>query len=135
MNEHDKELLKELLRLDVTQEDAQQAKTIFETCPDAADTLANPIVAFDEKRAVIERLFPKNIRKFILSTVKGRYVDRIGEILDEYLELLIDRQGIIIAIVRYVTPSQRLSRQTSDSLSWRSSSRRTLPLNTATTPI
>ncbi len=104
MNEHDKELLKELLRLDVTQEDAQQAKTIFETCPDAADTLANPIVAFDEKRAVIERLFPKNIRKFILSTVKGRYVDRIGEILDEYLELLIDRQGSIRAIVRYVTP-------------------------------
>lgn len=104
MNEQDKELLKELLRLDISQDDADETKNIFVTCPDAVDTLANPIVDFDEKRAVIERLFPKNIQKFILSTVRGRTVERIVEILDEYKELLLDRQGSIRAVVRYVTP-------------------------------
>lgn len=104
MNEQDKELLKELLRLDISQDDADETKNIFVTCPDAVDTLANPIVDFDEKRSVIERLFPKNIQKFILSTVRGRTVERIVEILDEYKELLLDRQGSIRAVVRYVTP-------------------------------
>lgn len=104
MNEQDKELLKELLRLDISQDDADETKNIFVTCPDAVDTLANPIVEFDEKRAVIERLFPQNIQKFILSTVRGRTVERIVEILDEYKELLLDRQGSIRAVVRYVTP-------------------------------
>lgn len=104
MNEQDKELLKELLRLDISQEDADETKNIFVTCPDTADTLANPIVDFDEKRAVIERLFPKNMQKFILSTVRGRTVERIVEILDEYKEMLLDRQGSIRAVVRYVTP-------------------------------
>lgn len=104
MNEQDKELLKELLRLDISQDDADETKNIFVTCPDAVDTLANPIVDFDEKRAVIERLFPQNIQKFILSTVRGRTVERIVEILDEYKELLLERQGSIRAVVRYVTP-------------------------------
>lgn len=104
MNEQDKELLKELLRLDISQDDADETKNIFVTCPDAVDTLANPIVDFDEKRSVIERLFPKNIQKFILSTVRGRTVERIVEILDEYKELLLERQGSIRAVVRYVTP-------------------------------
>lgn len=104
MNEQDKELLKELLRLDISQDDADETKNIFVTCPDAVDTLANPIVDFDEKRAVIERLFPKDIQKFILSTVRGRAVERIVEILDEYKELLLERQGSIRAVVRYVTP-------------------------------
>lgn len=104
MNEQDKELLKELLRLDISQDDAEETKNIFVTCPDAVDTLANPIVDFDEKRAVIERLFPKDIQKFILSTVRGRAVERIVEILDEYKELLLERQGSIRAVVRYVTP-------------------------------
>lgn len=104
MNEQDKDFLKELLRLDVSQEDAEETKNIFVTCPDVADTLANPIVAFDEKRAVIERLFPPSMHKFILGAVRGRAVERIGEILDEYKELLLDRQGSIRAVVRYVTP-------------------------------
>lgn len=104
MNEQDKDFLKELLRLDVSQEDADETKNIFVICPDVADTLANPIVAFDEKRAVIERIFPKSMHRFILSTVRGKAVGRIEDILDEYKELLLDRQGSIRAVVRYVTP-------------------------------
>ena len=57
MSTADKELLRELLRLDVPQEDAEAAKHIFTDCKDVADTLSNPLVTSDEKRSIISRLF------------------------------------------------------------------------------
>ena len=57
MRDTDRELLKELVRLDVSQTDCS-----------------------------------------------GGAIERIGEILDEYEELLLDKQGSIKAVVRYVTP-------------------------------
>ena len=104
MRDTDRELLKELVRLDVSQTDCSETRRVLETCPDAADTLANPLVTHDEKRGIISKLFPESVQKFMINTVRSGAVANIGEILDEYEDMLLDKQGSIKAVVRYVTP-------------------------------
>ena len=104
MRDTDRELLKELVRLDVSQTDCSETRRVLETCPDVADTLANPLVTHDEKRGIISKLFPESVQKFLINTVRSGAVEHIGEILDEYEDILLDKQGSIKAVVRYVTP-------------------------------
>ena len=104
MNDADRELLKELVHLEVSQTDCSDTRKVLETCPDLADTLSNPLVTHDEKRAVISKLFPESMQKFMMNAVRGGAIERIGEILDEYDSILLDKQGSIKAVVRYVTP-------------------------------
>ena len=104
MRDSDREFLKELVRLDVSQTDCSNTRKILETCSDVGDTLANPLVTHDEKRGIINKLFPESMHKFLLNVVRGGAIERLEEILDEYDELLLDKQGSIKAVVRYVTP-------------------------------
>ncbi|SHM16025.1 F-type H+-transporting ATPase subunit alpha [Ruminococcus flavefaciens] len=104
MKDTDREFLKELVRLDVSQTDCSAVRKVLETCPDVADTLSNPLVTYDEKRGIVNKLFPESMHKFMLNVIHGGAIERIGEILDEYDELLLDKQGSIKAVVRYVTP-------------------------------
>lgn len=104
MTDFDKELLKDLIRLDVPQDDVSETRKIFESCGDVAETLANPLVTYDEKKSIITKLFPENLHKFIMNAIRGGAVERIGEILDEYTDFLLEQQGSIKAVVRYVTP-------------------------------
>lgn len=104
MKDSDREFLKELVRLDVSQTDCSTARKVLETCGDVGDTLANPLVTHDEKRGIINKLFPESMHKFLLNVVRGGAIERLEEILDEYEELLLDKQGSIKAVVRYVTP-------------------------------
>lgn len=104
MKDADRDLLKELVRLDVSQTNCSETRKVLETCPNLADTLSNPLVTYDEKRAVINKLFPESMQKFMMNAVRNGAVERIGEILDEYNDILLDKQGSIKAIVRYVTP-------------------------------
>ncbi|MBQ8350082.1 MAG: F0F1 ATP synthase subunit alpha [Ruminococcus sp.] len=104
MTDFDKELLKDLIRLDISQDDVSETRKILESCGDVAETLANPLVTYDEKKSIITKLFPESLHKFIMNTVKGGAVERIGEILDEYTDFLLEQQGSIRAVVRYVTP-------------------------------
>ena len=104
MKDTDKEYLKELVRLDISQTDADGTRKILEECGDVADTLANPLITHDEKRGIITKLFPESIQKFIITLVRNGDVERLAEILEEYDELLLDKHGRIKAVVRYVTP-------------------------------
>ena len=104
MRDSDREFLKELVRLDVSQTDCSNTRKVLETCGDVGDTLANPLVTHDEKRGIINKLFPESMHKFLLNVVRGGAIERLEEILDEYDELLLDKQGSIKAVVRYVTP-------------------------------
>ena len=104
MKDTDKEYLKKLVRLDISQTDADGTRKILEECGDVADTLANPLITHDEKRGIITKLFPESIQKFIITLVRNGDVERLAEILEEYDELLLDKHGSIKAVVRYVTP-------------------------------
>ncbi|MBQ6170994.1 MAG: F0F1 ATP synthase subunit alpha, partial [Ruminococcus sp.] len=84
MRDSDREFLKELVRLDVSQTDCSNTRKILETCGDVGDTLANPLVTHDEKRGIINKLFPESMHKFLLNVVRGGAIERLEEILDEY---------------------------------------------------
>ena len=104
MNEKEKELINDLCRLDVSKTDVEDTRRILASCGDLAETLGNPLVTNDEKRIVIERLFPENMRKFVLATARSGMIGQIDEILDQYIDILIEKEGSIRAVVRYVTP-------------------------------
>lgn len=104
MKDLEKEFLKELVRLDITQEDIDEAKNVFTSCKDVADTLSNPLVTYDEKRNIIKRIFPQSMDKFMMNAVKNGIVNSLTEIFEEYSEILLEKQGSIRAVVRYVTP-------------------------------
>ena len=104
MNELGKEYIKELVRLNITQETLDRTRKVLAECGDVADTLANPLVTQDEKRNIIKKIFPENMHKFFIKAVKDGNVENLGEIFEEYNDLLIEKQGSIKAVVRYVTP-------------------------------
>lgn len=99
-----KELLKELVRLDIKHEDIETAKNIIEACPDAAATLENPLITSDEKRNIVRKIFPQSLEHFIIHSAKSGIISELDEIFSEYEEILLEKQGSIKAIVRYVTP-------------------------------
>ena len=104
MKDTAKELLKELVRLNIPKEDIENAKGVFSACPDAAETLANPLVTLDEKRTVISKIFPKSLERSIVSAAKSGIIPELVEIFEEYEDILLEKQGGIKAVVRYVTP-------------------------------
>jgi F-type H+-transporting ATPase subunit alpha len=104
MKETDKELLNELVRLDIPREDIATVKSVFAACPDVADTLANPLVTYDEKHGIVIKLFPESLERFMMNASKTGMIDRLEEIFEEYEDLLLEKQGSIKAVVRYVTP-------------------------------
>ncbi len=104
MKDISKELLKELVRLDIKHEDIETAKNIIEVCPDAAATLENPLITSDEKRNIVRKIFPQSLEHFIIHSAKSGIISELDEIFSEYEEILLEKQGSIKAIVRYVTP-------------------------------
>ncbi len=99
-----KELLKELTRLNISSEDTEIVLNVINSCPDVVDTLSNPLVTHDEKQAVIKRVFPQSVERFVVNLVREHSIESISDIFREYSEILIEKKGSIKALVRYVTP-------------------------------
>ncbi|MBO5572412.1 MAG: F0F1 ATP synthase subunit alpha [Ruminococcus sp.] len=104
MKDYAKEYLNELLRLDISQEDCEKTKKILTEVGDVADTLSNPLVTHEEKRNIINQLFPESIQKFMMNAVREGQIANMAELLEDYNDILIEKQGSIKALVRYVTP-------------------------------
>lgn len=99
-----KDFLKELIRLDISRDDIETAKSVMVACPDASDTLENPLVTLDEKRNIIQKIFPESMERFMVNSAKSGIISDLSDIFDEYLDILLEKQGSIKAVVRYVTP-------------------------------
>ncbi len=104
MRDTAKEFLNELIRLNITREDIETSKGMFSACPDVKDTLGNPLVTLDEKRAVIKRIFPKALERPLANAAKSGLIEELDEIFEAYQDVLLEKQGSIKAVVRYVTP-------------------------------
>lgn len=104
MKDISKELLKELVRLDIQREDIETAKNVIDACPDASATLENPLITLDEKRNIVRKIFPQSLERFIINAAKSGIISELDEIFSEYEEILLEKQGSIKAVVRYVTP-------------------------------
>jgi len=108
VNEKEKELLKELDRLSVPQADIDETVNILASCGDVADTLDNPLVTHEEKKAIIAKLFPESMHKPVMSAVRAGIIGSLPDVMEAYTDLLIEKEGSIRAVVRYVTPLTEL---------------------------
>ena len=102
MKDYAKEYLNELLRLDISQEDCEKTKKILTEVGDVADTLSNPLVTHEEKRNIITQIFPESIQKFMMNAVREGQIANMAELLEDYNDILIEKQGSIKALVRMV---------------------------------
>ncbi|MBO5343553.1 MAG: F0F1 ATP synthase subunit alpha [Ruminococcus sp.] len=104
MRDTAKEFLNELVRLNISREDIETAKGIFSACPDVKDTLANPLITYDEKRIAIKQIFPKALERSMANAAKSGLMEEIDDVFEAYLDALHEKQKSIKAVVRYVTP-------------------------------
>ncbi len=104
MRDTAKEFLNELVRLNIPREDIETAKGIFTACPDMKDTLANPLITSEEKRIAIKQIFPKSLERSMLNASKSGIIEELDEVFEAYLDILLEKQKSIKAVVRYVTP-------------------------------
>ena len=108
MNDKEKMLIDELKAAKIPQADISEVSAVLASCGDVSDTLGNPLVTHEEKRAVIAKLFPESMQKPMMSAVRSGIVDELPEILEVYTDYLIEQEGSIRATVRYVTPLTEL---------------------------
>ena len=95
---------KTLYELSVPAEAVQTTKEIFREVPGLKESLANPLVSFEAKSRVIDRVIPDEMKNFIKVACKHRNVGLLEEIFEDYEEICRRQKRILHAVIRYVTP-------------------------------
>ncbi|MCI1268994.1 MAG: F0F1 ATP synthase subunit alpha [Ruminococcus sp.] len=102
MIENDRDNMKLLIGYKISKETAAEAKKVLSSCADLTDSLVNPEVTQEEKNRIIDKVFPTEITAAIKKICENGEMKRLSDILDEYINLCIEKQGSIKAVVRYV---------------------------------
>lgn len=98
------EYIRYLVQQDVSLETIDEARRILSACTDLEETLNNPVVTAEEKHGVIRQIFPEQIHRFVIRVCDDGLIGELDDMFQEYIELCIERQGSIRAVVRYITP-------------------------------
>ncbi|MFR2444089.1 MAG: ATP synthase F1 subunit delta [Ruminococcus sp.] len=93
-----------LLDLDVAPEMVAEAEQTFRTYPQLTDVLSNPTISEAEKFAVIDRLFPQPLQRYLHVVCRNERMDSILEIFSEYHSMERQRRHCAHAVLEYVTP-------------------------------
>lgn len=93
-----------LYELSVRQEAVDETRQILLEVPQIEGALQSPVVPFQEKERVIDRIFPDEMRNFLKVVCRHQKIDSIGEILDAYDAYCIHQKGALRAVLTYVTP-------------------------------
>lgn len=86
----------------VSPEDLEEAKSLL-AVPELTQALENPFVAKQEKRAVIDALFPVALRSFFKVMCDNGDLTAAEEMFEEYDTLLRRQTGTVRAVFTYVT--------------------------------
>lgn len=92
-----------LLNLSVSKEVIKQTTDIFTALPEIKIDFSNPVISVEKKHAVIEKVFPKEIRDFLKLLCDNESFDLLDEILAAYKDLGKDDRDILPVIIQYVT--------------------------------
>ena len=95
---------KTLYELSVSTEAVQTTKEIFREVPGLAESLENPLVPFEAKSRVIDRVIPDEMKNFIKVACRHRNIGLLNEIFENYEEICRRHKNILHAVMRYVTP-------------------------------
>ena len=95
--------MQKLCMTSVSRKVIQNTKEIFRKVPELAQSLKNPLVPFEIKEKVIDRVIPEEMKSFIKVVCKHHRIDLIEEIFEDYEELCRQHEKTIHAVMRYVT--------------------------------
>lgn len=93
-----------LYELSVRPDEVNETRQIFSKVPQIEEALQSPVVPFEEKERVIDRIFPDGMRNFLKVVCRHQKIGRIEEILDAYDVYCMKQKDALRAVLRYVTP-------------------------------
>lgn len=91
------------------QEEIDYWSSLIETYPDLREAFANPTVAYDQKRKVLEDLISRTrVRDttagFLRVLLKNQRLAELKEIAERFAQVLDDRSGVVGAVVTTARP-------------------------------
>lgn len=92
-----------LYGLSVSEKSIQVTEQIFREVPEVKEILENPVVRFDNKEEIINRIFPESIQSFLKAVCRYHKISQILDILEAYHDYCRKKNGVLNATLYYVT--------------------------------
>ena len=94
---------KVLKELSVSEKSIQDTREIFREVRELTESLENPLVPFESKSRVIDRVIPEDMKNFVKVVCKHHETGLLEEIFEDYDELCRKQAGVMKAVMWYVT--------------------------------
>ena len=95
---------KVLFGLNILEESVKKTREILEAVPQLSDLFMNPTVALKKKFAVIDRVFPEDMRNFLKTVCKYHRMDLIDEIFAAYDRCRDEENKVLKAVLICTAP-------------------------------
>ena len=95
---------KVLFGLNILEESVKKTREILEAVPQLSDLFMNPTVALKKKFAVIDRVFPEDMRNFLKTVCKYHRMDLIDEIFAAYDRCRDEENKVLKAVLTCTAP-------------------------------
>lgn len=92
-----------LYELKVPKTMVEEAERIFCQVPELKKALVSPVVKMSEKKRVIDRVFPEELRNFLKVLCGHQDMDSIEDVFEAYHAYACEQEGILRATLYYVT--------------------------------
>ncbi len=88
-----------LFELNIPEESVRKTREILDAVPQLSDLFMNPTVALKKKMAVIDRVFPEDMRNFLKTACRYRRMDLMGEIFAAYDKCRDEENKVLNAVL------------------------------------
>lgn len=95
---------KVLYELNIPKEAIQKTKEIFKEVPMLHDMFVNPTIREEQKRKVIDQVFPEKVRNFLKVACRYRRMDLIEDIFIAYDRYCDEREKVLNAVLTCAEP-------------------------------
>ena len=95
--------MEQLARMEVKPEALRTALDILKAVPQIQTELENPSVSREKKETIIQKIFPREARAFLLSLAEDGALDGLDEIIREYTAIPEAERGPLECVLEYVT--------------------------------
>lgn len=92
-----------LYELGVSDKAVAETEDIFKNVSEVKKVLENPVIPFEKKERVIDRIFAGEMQSFLKVVCRHHRIDRIEEIIHAYQEYSRKQKRILEAVLYYVT--------------------------------
>ncbi|MFA6939861.1 MAG: F0F1 ATP synthase subunit alpha [Clostridiaceae bacterium] len=103
MNQKSIDYVQMLLDLSISKEIVKQTADIFAALPEIRMDFTNPVISVEKKHAIIEKVFPKEIRDFLKILCDNENFDLLDEVFAAYKEQSEENRDILNVTISYVT--------------------------------